>query len=226
MARNFNGTSDYVSVADHAALATLSYSAFSFWIRCDTMADLDRHNIMNWGVFGANPNIYCAIYGDNHANAGGIRFYYKSSLGVAAAIDFNDKITDSNWHHVAVSYVSSITTSGWLDGVLQTDPGASLHLRNMDVSGSWYFGSGSGDNKFFAGDIAEFAKFDAALSTEQIAALAAGVRPTEIGTRPSWYWPGLLGLDEEIAGLTMTNSGTTAAEHPPKIIMQSKQIIF
>jgi hypothetical protein len=66
--------------------------------------------------------------------------------------------------------------------------------------------------------MAEWAKWDRALPVDQIAALGAGFAPEFFLDDIAWYVNMFSGLYEEnIAGLTVTNNGTTAAEHPPKL---------
>ena len=88
----------------------------------------------------------------------------------------------------------------------------------IDRSDAFYIGCHPNATNFFQGWMAELAKWDAALSSTEISALAYGVRPTEIGSRPAWYLPMSGGFEEEVAGLAVTNYGTTVAEHPPCIL--------
>ncbi|MBN2293499.1 MAG: hypothetical protein JXM70_13805, partial [Pirellulales bacterium] len=75
-----------------------------------------------------------------------------------------------------------------------------------------------GTQRYLHGHMAEWSKWDSALSSDGRQALVDGVRPTEIGTRPAWYMPMSAGLDEEIVGLATTNGGTTTSEHPPRVV--------
>ena len=224
MARNFDGT-DYLTLADHAALSlgddVDSSGPFSlvFWLRCDTMSDTDYHYMMSWGNLAASPSVSIMVFGDNHATlAGKIWVQFKDSGSADANGYLSDAIIDADWHHVALVF-DGIWLKAWLDGSPQTNLSLQPTLDTIDVAAPWYLGRYSGSaSDYLSGDMAEWAKWDVALSTEQIAALAAGVRPPEVGTRPAWYMPMLAGLDEEIAGLVATNNGSTIAEHPPAII--------
>ena len=155
----------------------------------------------------------------NHATkAGVIQVVFASDYYPAydkVEIDFNEAVTDANWHHVAAVF-DGTTLRAWLDNSLQTTTSTCSGLDTIDLAGPWYFCRGSfgtGADYSFTGDLADFSKWDAELSTDEIAALAVGVRPTEIGTRPAWYMPMLAGLDEEIAGLAVTNYGATVTKN-------------
>ena len=224
MARHFDG-STHITIADHPALLlgddvddSGSFS-LSFLIKKGTMADSEPKYIAHWGII--SEAVIVGIYGDNHATlAGKITLIFASNYsgGDKVSIVFNDAITDANWHHVALVF-DGTTLRAWLDNSLQTATSTCSGLDTIDLATPWYFGRASDiAGYYFTGDLAEWAKWDSELSTDEIAALAAGVRPPEVGTRPAWYMPMLAGLEEEIAGLAATNNGTTIAEHPPKIV--------
>ncbi len=222
MARYFDGTNDYFTLADDAAL-TLGDDvddsgpfSFSFWVRFGTMADTDYHDIMSWRTAASRPKAGFFTYGDNHATNAGVIELDFGSADTTISNKFTTAITDSQWHHVAVIFDGTDCTA-YLDNVLQFTKNAPT-LDTLDIPAACSFGRYYDDSTHWAGDMAEWAKWDVALSTEQIAALADGVRPPEVGTRPAWYMPMLAGLDEEIAGLMVTNNGSTVSEHPPRIV--------
>ncbi len=222
MARNFDATEQFISIADDAAL-TLGDDvtgsgpwAIAFWFRCAGMFDSTYHVLWSWaGDVLNSANVY--LYGFSHPTlAGKIRIRFYPPAGDTVSVYFTDVISDNAWHHLALSY-DGTTVSAWLDGASQF--AIAKDLDAIDVAGPLLIGKFSTTgNRDFEGDIAEMAKWDAALSSEQRTALLNGVCPPEIGSRPTWYLPLLAGLEEEVAAIAVTNSGSTIAEHPPKII--------
>ena len=65
--------------------------------------------------------------------------------------------------------------------------------------------------------MAEWAKWDRALSTGEMAALVAGAAPGNIPGGLAWHLP-MLDYQERVAGLTVTNHGSTLVGHPPGIV--------
>ena len=72
MARNFDGTNDYIEIADHAALTLSGPWSLVYWVRFGTMADTDFHDIMSWRTGTARPKVGFFTYGDNHASYAGL----------------------------------------------------------------------------------------------------------------------------------------------------------
>ena len=118
-------------------------------------------------------------------------------------------------HAMAVMQADKRTFNLYVDGVSVQTVVAGADMTDIAPSAVLEFGH---VGNYADGHLAEWAKWDAELSSEQITALAAGVRPVDIGTRPAWYVPMSGGLEEEIAGLAVTNGGTTISEHPPQTI--------
>ena len=221
MARYFDN--DSVTFDDHAALSLgddvddSGPFSFSFWLRLGTQNDAFTHYFSSWNNYDATPSCNIVTYGDNHATAARrIRIVVEGGNGVTCRL-FTDDAIDNIWHHIVFAF-DGTTMRSYLDGIVQATSTNSPSLDRVDFAGTWYFGRFAAGNLLKDSSMAEWAKWDAALNTEQITALADGVRPPEIGTRPAWYLPLLAGLEEEIAALSVTNSGTTVAEHPPKII--------
>ena len=231
MARHFDGTSDHIEIADHAALTWPADVSIGGWIRVDsgdTSATI--HGLMTWGGYAATPSFTAWCFGPNHASANKILFQTKDDDGNLSQITSNSVIgSPGTWHHVALTIEDSPTWNRlyrlYIDGV-EDSVADFKDFSGANVAAVWKIGDTQGGpvTGHFYGDMAEWAKWDSALSTEQITALANGVRPPEVGTRPAWYMPMLAGLEEEIAGLAATNNGTTIAEHPPKIVAAGQYI--
>ncbi len=110
MARNFDATEQFISIADDAALklgddVTGSGPwAISLWFRCEGMIDSDYHILWSWaGNVNPSANIY--FYGFSHPTlAGKIRIRFHPPAGDTFVAYFTDVISDNAWHHLALSY--------------------------------------------------------------------------------------------------------------------------
>lgn len=82
----------------------------------------------------------------------------------------------------------------------------------INANTSFYFGNRADNLRPFPGDIAECAAWHRALSTAELAGLAAGFSPT---CYPGlvWYTPAIESYRELRNNLTVTNSGTTISAH-------------
>ena len=221
MARNFNA--DYITIADHVALNmgddVDSSGPFSvvFWIRSWATVSMSMY-IVSWGVWSASPSFNIITYGTAGSLPGRMILRAEAANSAAAQLITDTAINDGAWHHVVFAF-DGTTMRAYIDGTVEATTASKATLDHIDVAGDWRLGTQSAlGNYLYDTELAEWAKWDVALNTEQITALANGVRPPEIGTRPAWYLPLLAGLEEEIAAIAVTNYGTTVAEHPPLIV--------
>jgi len=211
MARNFDGTNDYVRFNDDASLTLSSATGWTVagWIRPTDLSGAGLQYFISWGAWFAAAVL--TFYIDEPTDKIVVVVNNVSTCTSSTAV------TEGVWVHITLTFASNTLTL-YFDNVSKgTDNSV---LGDVNVNERMYFGARSDLNatRFFPGDMAEWAKWDVALNNEQRTALVNGVRPPEIGARPVWYLPMFAGLDEEIAGLTVTNNGTTIAEHPPKIV--------
>lgn len=227
MARNFNGTDQYFTLADDAALNLgddiddSGPFSISFWVRWAAMPDSAWHYLASWGAWFDYPCMNIYTFGDNHATrAGRVRCYVKNPVSGSWGLYTDTAMNDDNWHHIVFVF-DGTTMRAWVDGSLETTTQPMYAMDELNVSGPWHFGQETGGTNRFSGGLAEWAKWDLELSTEQITALAAGARPPEVGTRPSWHVPMLGNLAEEIGGIAVTNYGSTVSSHPPRIVLPS-----
>ena len=224
MARYFDGTSDHIEIADHAALTWPESVSIAGWFRIDSNVTNGRHGFMTWGAFAATPSCALWYHGPSHpTQANKLWIQTKDDGGdIIQEYSSDSAISLDTWHHLTITIAPSEIFGKilrlHLDGVEDANDDIQI-FNGMNAAASWMLGDADGPaGAHFYGDMAEWAKWDVVLSTEQISALADGVRPPEVGTRPAWYMPMLAGLEEEIAGIAVTNNGTTIAEHPPAII--------
>ena len=229
MARYFNGSSR-IALADNAALAFGSDVdndgpfSFSFWIKYYATSNAGTQFIASWGNYKATPSFNIITYNDLGSNPGRLLINVEGGNGSNASLLTDTAMNDSAWHHVAIVFDGSVLRA-YVDGAVETTTTTKADLDRVDVAEPWRFGVRSLLYSYLdAADMAEWAKWDLELSAEQITALAAGVRPVDIGQRPDWYVPMLGDLHEEINDIAITYSGTAIAEHPPKIVPAGSMI--
>ncbi len=220
MARNFNGTSDRIEIVDHAALTfgAVDYTfTLSLWMRrCDLSGGAPRFLLNNGYSWVAGSTAVLVWGDDNPTFASRITFRFDADNGSYVEVVSNDVTTVDTWHHLAAVYDGS-TLRTYLDGVVQTAT-STVSITTVNSANPTQLGRGHDGSGFFAGSLAEIAKWDCALLADKIAELATGVRAVDIGARPNWYLPLDGGWQEGIAGLELTNFGTSATEHPACIL--------
>lgn len=228
MARNFNGTSDFVQTA----LQTQSYC---------TGAD-DSHltsfvfSAWAWLTSGAGafPMVMCAasggpqlMFGINIGSFAGLNLFLAGLQSKNAAT-----FTTGVWHHVACRYVSNGAATGTITvfdngtdvtvGNTGTTTVAVADTHNLQIANT------QSGNSFWKGNIADVAIWKAAttvspLTNSEIVALSAGARPYQIrpGNLIRW-WPidGLQSPEPEFSGAADngTLTGTALATTAPPVM--------
>jgi len=124
------------------------------------------------------------------------------------------------WHHAAAVYVSSSQRHVYLDGANKGSSTVTAVPSGQDTTsiGHIVFSTPSG---FFAGDIAEAAIWNTALSDAEIAILGSGFSPLCLTHRlPNLvlYQDLIRPLDRPGIGPVLTASGGTASADHPRII--------
>ena len=213
MARYFDGSSTYAKILDNAVLSLPDGSwTLGGWFNSDAFAGSGWQYLVSHGSLGATASCNIYIAEPN----GDLIVWIVSNDGTSKTSTSSSVITAGRWHHM-LAVCSGDALQVHLDAAAIGDS-YSAAWDGADPIGSFHLGTKNNQQNRFDGRMAEWARWDAALDSQQIAALADGVRPTEVGTRPAWYLPLLGDLREEIAGLTVTNYGTTISEHPAAII--------
>ncbi len=219
MARYCNGVSTYLKMSDNATLSLPDGSwALGGWLKSDSLSGSARQFVIGHAALGATPS--CNIY--IQEPGGDLVVRIVSNDATSKMSTNNGVVTAGAWHHLLV-LCSGDTLQVYLDG---SAIGSSYNAAwdGINPGGSFHLGRKNSAGHYLEGRMAAWAKWDSVLSSEQITALANGVQPPEVGTRPAWYLPLLAGLDEEIAALAVINTNTTIAEHPPRIVQTSNII--
>ena len=204
MARAMNGTTDRL-IATTPTDLTSNWSVAG-WFRRNTTARSDSF-WSRWTSAAANRQLFIyTLVGDT---------IQVDVPFIAAIMTSASTVTDTAWHHVAV------TRSGdnwvlYLDGVSDataTNAAAQETGGNVELGCSTAFLGGTATD----GDVAEWAGWTAVLDAAEVVALAKGVSPLLV--RPSsleMYWP-LLGRTspevELMNGFTAALTGTANATH-------------
>ncbi len=214
MARHFNGTSSLITLADNASL-TLPDSDWTIagWIRLTDVSSASHHYFYSHGGYNATPSVNWYVQAVTNVLTANIA----DSDGTSALI-VNMVFDTVAWRHVLLQRDGN-TIRQFVDGIARGTVDATS-VDTVNVAEPLYLGTRSNvpGTRYFQGDMAEWAKWNVALCSDEIAKLVAGVRPVDIGPRPTWYLPMCGGLNEEISAVAVVNSGTTEAEHPPHIL--------
>jgi hypothetical protein len=162
----------------------------------------------------ANPSKH-RLYIDG---TGGIEMLaaYSASAGFATSSEAQAaNITFNRWQHGCGVWASSSSRACYLNGANKGTDSTAITTGTLDTG---FVGVGSGGSayaQFWPGSIAEAAVWNAALSDQEVAALAAGLNPRRI--RPASlvaYWP-LWGLASPEPDLSDSANNLTLTASPP-----------
>jgi hypothetical protein len=123
------------------------------------------------------------------------------------------------WQH-AMIVNSSDSVKLYIDGVDDTSVFTNNGTTVCNPTGSLHIGARSDvdPDRSLGGSMAEWAKWDRALDTSEIAALAKGFSPLFFPTGLAHYFPMIRSYtDERIVGLSITNVTSVPSAHPPII---------
>jgi hypothetical protein len=211
MARNFNGTDGYLHVA--TAVATAAPMTMVCWFRKTGTASSARELVC---LSDASTNIqFFNLSAGDGANAVVYSTAYSGGPWDPAVATAN--FSADQWHHAAAVFVSSSQRHVYLDGANKGSSSAVVVPTGQDHTsiGRIVFSSPS---DYFAGDIAEVAIWNAALTDAEIAVLARGFSPLCLLNRlPNLvlYQDLIRPLDHPGIGPALTATGvTTVATHP------------
>lgn len=218
MARDFNGSSDQLSVAANAALRPGLPVTVSAWVKPDVLqsAGIYTSNKVGtthsgfWVAVDAAGNIESS-FGDNTGGAGTDR---QSKVTTATPV------TVGAWRHVAATIRGASDMTIYAGGV---DAGGAFSgtggaMAYNVANGSRIGFVGSAGAAFFDGLLAEVAVWTVSLSDSEVASLSGGVSPLDVqGGNLLAYWPicGVQSPEPDYkSGFQATVTGTTPASYP------------
>lgn len=220
MARTFNGTSDYGSVAlNLSAYKTLSVYLAGWW---DAFLNNDDFLM----EYTPNSNSANGFFIDPNDSGGVFGFYLKDSGLAGFNSAFATRFSAGAWHRLLITMDRNGTSAqqiqGYLDGADWglTQVGTAACASNFDNS-TLYIMSRGGVNLFGAGRLADLAIWGGVLLTnEEAAALTSGaVFPHSIRPERLINYEPVCGVDNpepdcSPSNADMTVVGTTRSRHP------------
>lgn len=212
MAWLFDEVNDDVRVADNAALSFPDgdWSLGGFLYTPDNTGSAFQY-FYSHDSFQTDPSINIFIHEASAVNGGAIHVIIDNDDVNIVSADSAIKIAE--WQHLL--FVRSGTT------VTMYQNNVSLGTDSLSVesnpAGSLFLGSRNDSNsdRFFGGRLAEWAKWNRALTTGERGALTAGYSP-EFFRDYIWYLS-MIREYRESRGLAVTNNGSVQGDHPPII---------
>ena len=213
MALHFNGTSNFISLADCVALTLTPPWTLSTWLRVGATSTIMQ--LFSWYDEIANDKLDLYLRGNltptNDLSMNVVDANGDSKLFYTYATPRIGSIT--TWQHYILRCESNGGLQSYVNGQSCTSVSAP-NVGGIKPAADFLIGKRYNNDWYWDGDIAEVAKWDVALTESQAASLASGVRPLEIGSRPAWYLPLYSTLQEQVEGITVTNNGATFTDHP------------
>ncbi len=209
MARDFNGSSDYLEVA----LALAYPFTLACWFRPGT--DAATGMLMAACNSDGTDDDRITLQAAGGAAGDPVRCGAVTNGGSAASIDSTTGYTVGTWHHAAAVCASATSRSAFIDGGSKATTVGSRAMSGLNrlVLGAQRSGGALGT--YYTGSMAEAAVWDIALDDADIARLASGLEPHRV--RPEslvFLAPLVRDIRDEFGGLTFTTSGTTVVAHP------------
>jgi Concanavalin A-like lectin/glucanases superfamily len=220
VARQFNGSSDQISVGNPTAVQITGDLSSSIWLYLASGFSSGFNScIGKWDNSSGRTYLIGLDGNDNYA------FFAIGQLnnGFASSANSTQNVSYfvGGWHHLAGTFKASTG-----EGIVYVDGIASGTVSSgySGVGGgnqNFIIGNQSGGGSpFFNGKLAEGALWNAVLSPNEIASLASGSLPYQI--RPlslAGYWPlyGVASPEPDLSGNgnNGTLTGTTYTNHPP-----------
>lgn len=215
-AYDFDGTNDYISVADSTTMRVDNPNGISIsaWVNPDTVTGGDTFSNSNpryiFSKGDAAPDFNYAL----RLLGGKVNFTYRDSLNTEyiATTEDSASITTGSWHHIAISgdssgytiYVNGIATASTTTGTITKSP-----INNADdaVAGK----EGSFSKRYLDGKLDDLRLYDRTLTQAEITHLASsrgveGPPPVGLGDEQLWLCPSLNDSANDISG--NGNNGT------------------
>lgn len=215
MAWRFNRVDSKVQLVDHAAL-TLPDGDWTIagWLKLDAHDSTKHQYFLSWGAYAAQPSLnWWFVHTTNQ-----LQLYSIDDDGTAldGVVSASTPGTSTIWQHLLLQRLGNTVTQ-YIDGVAD---GADLDAAydGVNVGSNLYFGGRSVDpaDRWLGGEMAEWAKWDRALDAAERGGLVKGYSPLCYPGR-KWCVTMVREYQELIVPLTVTNTGSTVARHPPTI---------
>jgi hypothetical protein len=205
----FNGTSHQMTLPS-GTISNTTPKTFSMWIYPTSTP------IAGTGFFYARRAssggfAYYDIFGLEAGSTGKVTWTVRGNNGTIVQAISAGSLTNNAWNHIAGWSTSLSSHAVWLNGTKttkgMTTPTMTGTLASIAI-GSQNTGA------YFAGNIAEVAAWNAALTDDEITALSKSFSPDQIRPQSLVVYLPLVRNVFEVKGTTVTNSAGAAADHP------------
>ena len=188
MARNFNGSSDLISISGGFA-ANANAVTFTAWF--NTSSATSFIDILSNSSSGDSSNTFSLLQ-VNSGGVGAVAFNWRDPSGVNAVASTGSTANNGAWHHATGVQTSLSNRVVYLDGIAGTADTTTVApmAGAIDTTRIGCVTRAGASVGFFPGSIADAACWNAALSQAEIRALVNGARPRAIrpGSLLGW-WP-------------------------------------
>lgn len=213
MAWSFDGVSDYVTIADNAALDLPSGDwTIAGWFKLASTADTGDDAYFFQHGASASTSIRFALYSSGGSTMDAVYARFTGSVFVPDA-DAPNWTPNTNWNQIRIERDGN-NCRIYMNGS-QIASEDITGLGGIAPSGTFYFSRDpGGSTDWFPGLMAEWAKWDRVLTTAEAEALTKGFAPTFFRNSLGWYVPMMREYVELKNGLSITNNGTAIGDHP------------
>lgn len=211
---SYNGTSAYVDMSDNAVLDLPDGDwTLAGWFKPNSTAGTTEPPVISVSVSDSiyfAGSYYEASFADAKAND--IDFYAQDAQADSVWPLSTSNPLSTNWtSYIAIRSGNTVTL--YING---TSAGSATNaiFDAVTIAGVVRWGGTFDLLGFFGGLTAEWAKWDRALSTSEIAALKNGTSPRFFLNGLKWHVPMIRDYNEIKTGISITNHSSTAGSHP------------
>jgi hypothetical protein len=208
MARNFNGSSDYIQGAAVATAVPLTMAAWFY-------KDDNTTNRMILSLSETTGSSRFCIEAAGLTSGDPIRADAKQGANSGVAVTTSG-FSASTWTHACGVFRATNNRSAYINGGSRGNNTSQTRTPfgiNGTVLGASYVAGSLGE--YFNGLIAEVGIWNIDLNDDEVLSLAKGFSPRLV--RPQslvFYAPLVRNVQDLRGGITLTTSGTTVADHP------------
>lgn len=202
MAYTFNGTDQYLSAA-YPGVSGGAARTIAFWFR--TTANNVRQFVFACG--GDTSYARLALEFGDSGSPFSLNVYSTAYNGTTVPVI-------NTWYHIAITYDGSVLKL-FVNGTQEISQTVSLTTSTTNFNIGRFYGA----SLYFGGQLAEFAKWEVALSAGEITALAAGFSPAVVRNDSlEFHAPLIRELHELREAATITNNNSAGIADHPRII--------
>lgn len=210
MARDFNGSSDYIPFTLTTEQRALTTCTFSWWEYLDSNAQYKRPYHLDTG-----GNDWRMEFDD------GWGYVFIIGWSTTQGAWSMAKPSTGSWHLITVTYDGSSTSNDpimYVDGVSQSiterlTPAGTIQLP----TGTSWFGTENATGQYFDGKLAEFAIWNRVLTASEVASLSKGFSPATNRRGLLVYFP-LIGSTAVSGGNTFEKRVAASADDAEEMV--------